>query len=60
MQKLAIWATISLLTVGIGIIFYAIGYERHPVTLGTLVKQVVLRNTLLTNIYSSPQKAVIF
>jgi hypothetical protein len=41
MQKSTIWA-ISLLTVGIGIIFYAIGYERQPVTLGTLVKPVVI------------------
>jgi hypothetical protein len=40
MQKPTIWATIFLLAVGIGIIYYAIGYERQPVTEGTLVKPV--------------------
>lgn len=42
MQKSSIWATISLLTVALGITFYVIDYERRPVTMGTLVKPIVI------------------
>ena len=42
MKNPAIWATITLLTVAIGIIIYAIDFERQPMTRGTLVKPVVI------------------
>ena len=42
MQKSAIWATISLVIVGMGIIFYALNYERYPVKPDTLAKSDVI------------------
>lgn len=42
MQKSTIWATITLVTFGMGIVFYALNYERYPVKPNTLVKSVVI------------------
>ena len=42
MLKSTIWATISLVTVGMGIVFYALNYNRYNVKPNTLVKSVVI------------------
>lgn len=50
MRKSAIWAAISLVTVGMGIIFYALNYERYPVKMDTRAKSDVIE-TYITQKY---------